>query len=87
MEAATATAEQTQVLIAIATSQAQLAQAVATQVASQQTTVSADALQLAQVLGPGLAPFTPLFWALVLITLWTPLKKTMQWLGIIPKVR
>lgn len=84
---ATAIADQTNAMIAIATSQAGLASAVATQQATSRTTVSADALQIATVIGPGLAPLTPLFWALTLFVLWFPIRQILRWFGVIPRLR
>lgn len=87
METATAVAEQTQVLRAIATSQADYSRIMATQTAVDHVTVSADALQLAQIIGPGLSPFTPLFFFLVVYILWRPFWMMLKRFGIVPPAR
>lgn len=94
METATAVAEQTAALVAIATAQSgavatqvAVAQAMATQTALQSHTVSADALQVAQILGPGLAPLVALFWLVVLWLCWRPMLMVLRRFNVIPPVR
>lgn len=53
--------------------------------ATQHATVGADALQLATVLGPALAPVTVMFWVFVAWVLWLPCRMILKRSGVWPK--